>query len=713
MRHRTASQLLVAVLLGALPPRADPNPITCPTCSVPLKQRCAAPPAGRDAGNPKKVEAPSPPRTVPRRTYAEASEHDLQVATTFESHVTFRRPILGFDTIIQPPQAPGAPLVVTVSRVDNAAETSVFWHIRPGDRVVSIGHTPVGGMSLAQVRGLLTIRRPLRVHFARIVMSWVPECRVGLGSVHFDWSRRFSDPDEHTPPTNMFHWMIAKSMSLETPYAFVVYPNGDTYRGGFDANGAQRGFGIYEFAETGQRYHGEFARNLMHGHGRLETEFGTFEGEMREAYPEGLGVWYYPNGDELDGMFSRGRAHGAGILTPAKTGKPEIGFWVMGERKALPNINKELAPDVHATPEELQHSQAHHHHHHQHHQREQVDKEATRSARKKRIYSRREKTSPPPRSFATSFFSFSNGGLCMLLGVFTTMAVCARELARKAKTPTIPSDAFPFPESLPLLLPAQVPNSPAASPPRRQARRALRRKSPPKSPGEKPNLSTIVEGKTEDNTGGIGGIGGIRSIKGIIGIIGLSSKKTTTALCCSNCGSEGGIQLQLHACAGCSMAWYCSKACQQEHWKEGGHKTQCRKKKQDEGAEQRSSHSEKRGKGVDRAASAEDGEDAPDHLCCPITTEIFTDPVLCSDGETYEKHAILKWIIERQNHISRARETLKISKNDKRSLEIIKSGVRSPMMGGKFESFKLTPNRVVRRLADEWREQNRQYSSGD
>jgi hypothetical protein len=38
-------------------------------------------------------------------------------------------------------------------------------------------------------------------------------------------------------------------------------------------------------------------------------------------------------------------------------------------------------------------------------------------------------------------------------------------------------------------------------------------------------------------------------------------------------------------------------------------------------------------------------DDAPDEFCCPITFVLMTDPVLCSDGFTYERQAIEEWMI--------------------------------------------------------------------
>lgn len=47
---------------------------------------------------------------------------------------------------------------------------------------------------------------------------------------------------------------------------------------------------------------------------------------------------------------------------------------------------------------------------------------------------------------------------------------------------------------------------------------------------------------------------------------------------CSACGAgDGAVDVKLLCCARCKVAAYCSKSCQQKHWKEGGHKQECPK----------------------------------------------------------------------------------------------------------------------------------------
>ena len=40
---------------------------------------------------------------------------------------------------------------------------------------------------------------------------------------------------------------------------------------------------------------------------------------------------------------------------------------------------------------------------------------------------------------------------------------------------------------------------------------------------------------------------------------------------CTNCSAPGAFEL----CCGCGETYYCDKACQKQHWKEGGHQLEC------------------------------------------------------------------------------------------------------------------------------------------
>lgn len=55
-------------------------------------------------------------------------------------------------------------------------------------------------------------------------------------------------------------------------------------------------------------------------------------------------------------------------------------------------------------------------------------------------------------------------------------------------------------------------------------------------------------------------------------------------------------------------------------------------------------------KGSIRKASRMKGMKIRDEFICPITYELMREPVVASDGHTYEKAAIEKWL--KSNHIS-------------------------------------------------------------
>lgn len=60
------------------------------------------------------------------------------------------------------------------------------------------------------------------------------------------------------------------------------------------------------------------------------------------------------------------------------------------------------------------------------------------------------------------------------------------------------------------------------------------------------------------------------------------------------------------------------------------------------------------GAGMSNAPNAEQDEEPPEHLCCPITMDLMAEPVICIlDGITYERSAITKWLSEHKETPSR------------------------------------------------------------
>ena len=77
-----------------------------------------------------------------------------------------------------------------------------------------------------------------------------------------------------------------------------------------------------------------------------------------------------------------------------------------------------------------------------------------------------------------------------------------------------------------------------------------------------------------------------------------------------------------------------------------------------------------------RSPSPTEGFHVPAPLLCPITHSLFRDPVLAADGHTYEREAITDWL---------------------------RTSRRSPMTREPISLDGLKPNRVVKQMADEFR----------
>ena len=68
------------------------------------------------------------------------------------------------------------------------------------------------------------------------------------------------------------------------------------------------------------------------------------------------------------------------------------------------------------------------------------------------------------------------------------------------------------------------------------------------------------------------------------------------------------------------------------------------------------------------------------HLCCPITLELMTDPVIAADGRTYERQEIEKWL---------------------------KKSNTSPITNEPLPSTVLIPNQLVKSLIREFEDKKR------
>ena len=98
----------------------------------------------------------------------------------------------------------------------------------------------------------------------------------------------------------------------------------------------------------------------------------------------------------------------------------------------------------------------------------------------------------------------------------------------------------------------------------------------------------------------------------------------------------------------------------------------------------------------------------PPDLCCPITKELFIDPVLCmGDGETYEREAIERHIRDKQAMLDKAQKELDDTGGEsKRAQRTVAEGITSPRGHGTLESTALVPARAMKRMAADWRKEN-------
>lgn len=113
--------------------------------------------------------------------------------------------------------------------------------------------------------------------------------------------------------------------------AKAVYPNKDTYFGGYDTDTKSSG-GLYVFA-TGAVYLGQYANGRRDGLGAMALpDGGYYQGSFADDKFEGQGRYTYPDGCYYDGAWSKGLKHGSGTYWDAASGCLR-GLWVNGVLK--------------------------------------------------------------------------------------------------------------------------------------------------------------------------------------------------------------------------------------------------------------------------------------------------------------------------------------------------------------------------------------------
>ena len=109
-------------------------------------------------------------------------------------------------------------------------------------------------------------------------------------------------------------------------------------------------------------------------------------------------------------------------------------------------------------------------------------------------------------------------------------------------------------------------------------------------------------------------------------------------------------------------------------------------------------------------APSKSSEDFPNlNICCPISRDLFKDPVVAADGIIYERSFIKKYVSEKIDAIAAAQRELDETGDSQRAQRIIDAGIFSPMGLGKFKDedwARVTPALAMKRRADRWRSSN-------
>lgn len=143
-------------------------------------------------------------------------------------------------------------------------------------------------------------------------------------------------------------------------------------------------------------------------------------------------------------------------------------------------------------------------------------------------------------------------------------------------------------------------------------------------------------------------------------------KKKLPSESCGYCGSEDDALVA--QCRRCAITRYCSLNGTDAHQRECFHGRFCTPVP-----------------GLEEAASLPTPlvvARPPADLCCPITRELFVDPVRAADGECYERAAIERWVSEKQAGLAAARRELEAAPNEAGRylpLAVLATGVRPPM----------------------------------
>ena len=83
------------------------------------------------------------------------------------------------------------------------------------------------------------------------------------------------------------------------------------YEGEVNGKGEPHGNGTYYY-DNGDQYDGEWKDGKAHGHGVMESSDGQYQGQWKDDVPHGQGKYTLANGDVYEGTFEKGRT-GEGV----------------------------------------------------------------------------------------------------------------------------------------------------------------------------------------------------------------------------------------------------------------------------------------------------------------------------------------------------------------------------------------------------------------
>ncbi|OWR55777.1 hypothetical protein KGM_212090 [Danaus plexippus plexippus] len=146
-------------------------------------------------------------------------------------------------------------------------------------------------------------------------------------------------PFYHKPKTFTPLLIAAEKKSAKNGVHHAVFTSRfDKYVGDWN-NDLKQGKGLF-LTVTGKLYEGDWLNGFRHGFGSLSNKQanGTFRLEYRGDWvrgkPEGIGWWYYQNGDVYFGFWKKGYRHGYGKMFYAN-GTFYVGYWQKNKKEGL------------------------------------------------------------------------------------------------------------------------------------------------------------------------------------------------------------------------------------------------------------------------------------------------------------------------------------------------------------------------------------------